>query len=80
MIIMMEKQLKKKHIDLLQKYYTVISPDAQIVYDSDGKPIQDKGLEDWEIIPFRYEGGIDGFLKNEILPYTTDAWIERKSI
>lgn len=76
----MNSKLKKKHIDLLQKYYTVISPDAEIVYDADGKPIQDKGLEDWEIIPFRYEGGIDGFLKNEILPYTADAWIDRKSI
>ena len=71
---------KKKHIDLLQKYYTIISPDAEIVYDTDGKPIQDKGLEDWEIIPFRYDGGIDGFLKNEIIPYTPDAWIDRKSI
>ena len=76
----MNSKPKKKHIDLLQKYYTVISPDAEIVYDSDGKPIQDKGLEDWEIIPFRYESGIEGFLKNEILPYTPDAWIDEKSI
>lgn len=76
----MNSKPKKKHIDLLQKYYTVIAPDAEIVYDADGNPIQDKGLEDWEIIPFRYEGGIDGFLKNEILPYSADAWIDRKSI
>lgn len=76
----MNSKPKKKHIDLLQKYYTIISPDAEIVYDTDGKPIQDKGLEDWEIIPFRYEGGIDGFLKNEILPYTPDAWIDDRSV
>ena len=76
----MNSKTKKKHIDLLQKYYTIISPDAEIVYDTDGKPIQDKSLEDWEIIPFRYEGGIDGFLKNEILPYTPDAWIDNKSV
>ena len=76
----MNSKPKKKHIDLLQKYYTIISPDAEIVYDTDGKPIQDKSLEDWEIIPFRYEGGIDGFLKNEILPYTPDAWIDDRSV
>ena len=76
----MNSKPKKKHIDLLQKYYTIISPDADIVYDTDGKPIQDKSLEDWEIIPFRYEGGIDGFLKNEILPYTPDAWIDDRSV
>ena len=76
----MNSKPKKKHIDLLQKYYTIISPYAEIVYDTDGKPIQDKSLEDWEIIPFRYEGGIDGFLKNEILPYTPDAWIDDRSV
>ena len=37
-------------------------------------------MEDTEIIPFRYEGGIDGFLQNEIVPYTQDAWIDEKSI
>ena len=79
-IVSMNSKTKKKHIDLLQKYYTIISPDAEIVYDTDGKPIQDKSLEDWEIIPFRYEGGIDGFLKNEILPYTPDAWIDDRSV
>lgn len=31
-------------------------------------------------IPFRYEGGIDGFVQNEILPYTPDAWIDCESI
>lgn len=71
---------KKKHIDLLQKYYTTTCPDAEIVFDSDGCQIADKALEDTEIIPFRYEGGIDGFLQNEILPYTHDAWIDEKFI
>ena len=40
----------------------------------------DKALEDTEIIPFRYEGGIEGFLQNEILPYTPDAWIDQSSV
>ena len=48
--------------------------------DSDGNQIPDKALEDYEVIPFRYENGIEGFLKNEILPYTADAWIDMKSM
>lgn len=76
----MKSKPKKKHIDLLQKYYTTTCPDAEIVFDSDGCQIADKALEDTEIIPFRYEGGIDGFLQNEILPYTHDAWIDEKFI
>lgn len=76
----MKSKPKKKHLDLLMKYYTVTCPDAAIVYDSDGNPIPDKNLEDTEIIPFRYEGGINGFWEKEILPYTGDAWIDEKSV
>ena len=71
---------KKKHLDLLQKYYTIPCPDAEIVLDDNGNPVPDKSLEDSEIIPFRYEGGIDGFFENEILPYAPDAWIDKESI
>ena len=52
----------------------------EAVLDADGNPIPDKALEDAEIIPFRYEGGIEGFLQNEILPYTSDAWIDMNSV
>lgn len=76
----MKSKPKKKHLDLLQKYYTITCPDAEIVLDADGNQIPDKTLEDSEIIPFRYEGGINGFLQNEILPYTPDAWIDDKSM
>ena len=76
----MKSKPKKKHLDLLQKYYTVTCPEAEIVLDSDGNQIPDKALEDFEIIPFRYEGGIEGFIENEILPYTADAWIDTKSL
>lgn len=76
----MESRPKKKHLDLLQKYYTVTCPEAEIVCNADGVQIADKALEDTEIIPFRYEGGIDGFVQNEILPYTPDAWIDCESI
>ena len=59
--------------------YRDINPKAAIVTKA-GKPVADINLRDKEIIPFRYEGGIDGFLKNEILPYAPDAWIDEKSI
>jgi type I restriction enzyme M protein len=71
---------KKSHQDALQKYFTETCPDAEIVKDEQGNPLPDKALEDSEIIPFRYEGGIEGFFKNEILPYTPDAWIDQDSI
>ena len=64
----MESRPKKKHLDLLQKYYTVTCPEAEIVCNADGVQIADKALEDTEIIAFRYEGGIDGFVQNEIWP------------
>jgi len=45
-----------------------------------GVPVIDKKSKDVEIIPFRYEGGIEGFYKNEILPYSPDAIIDMKSV
>ena len=71
---------KKNHADVLLKFFTEVCPDAEIVLDDNGNPIPDKALEDSEIIPFRYPGGIEGFLQNEILPYTPDAWIDQESI
>lgn len=76
----MKSKPKKKHVDLLQKYYTITCPDANIVVDTNGNPVPDKALEDIEIIPLRYEGGIDAFFQNEIVPYTPDAWIDTDSV
>lgn len=71
---------KKAHADALLNFFTEVCPEAEIVLDDNGNPIPDKALEDSEIIPFRYPGGIEGFLQNEILPYTSDAWIDQESI
>ena len=35
-------------------------------------------MRDTELIPFTYEGGIEGFMKNEVLSYAPDAWIDEK--
>lgn len=53
---------------------------GNIVYDEKGKVVINKKSKESENIPLRYKGGIDGFLKKEILPYTPDAWIDPKSI
>ncbi|MDR2697272.1 MAG: type I restriction-modification system subunit M [Holophagales bacterium] len=59
---------------------TVLRP----LYDKDGKPLRDKkgkqtpdkDLTDTEQIPLGYPGGIDAFIKTEVLPYAPDAWVD----
>ena len=49
--------------------------------DSNAKPILDEAdvdLRDTEIVPFKYEGGISAYMKNEVLSYTPDAWVDEK--
>ena len=53
---------------------------GNIIRDKKGKPVIDKKSKDTEIIPFRYEGGIEGFFENEIKPYSPDAIIDMKSV
>lgn len=51
------------------------------VKDANANPVKgeaDSDLRDTELIPFTYEGGIDGFMKNEVLSYAPDAWIDEK--
>ena len=40
----------------------------------------DSGLRDTEQIPLQEEGGIEGFLRREVLPYAGDAWYVAKSV
>lgn len=53
---------------------------GNIVLDKKGNPVTDKKSKDVEIIPFRYEGGIEGFYQNEILPYAPDTILDMKSV
>ncbi|PKO08349.1 MAG: restriction endonuclease subunit S [Chloroflexi bacterium HGW-Chloroflexi-2] len=51
----------------------------------DGKPCvveyePDPDLRDTEQIPLLEEGGIDAFLKREVLPYAPDAWYTPESV
>ena len=40
----------------------------------------DSELRDTEQIPLREEGGIEGFLQREVLPYAQDAWYAPKTV
>ena len=40
----------------------------------------DSELRDTEQIPLREEGGIEGFLRREVLPYAEDAWYVAKTV
>jgi type I restriction enzyme M protein len=38
----------------------------------------DTDLRDTEQVPLLEEGGIDAFIRREVLPYTSDAWIDER--
>ena len=51
----------------------------------DGKPAAveyeaDRELRDTEQIPLMEEGGIEAFLRREVLPYAPDAWYVASSV
>ena len=48
---------------------------AEIVKDLKGNIISDNELNDTENIPFNYDGGIEEYFKNEVLPFVPDAYI-----
>ena len=66
---------KKANYDALMKYFAETCPEAEIVLDDKGNTMPDKALSDTEQVPLLYDGGIYGFMKNEVLPYTPDAYI-----
>lgn len=45
-----------------------------VVYEPDSE------LRDTEQIPLQEEGGIEAFLRREVLPYAPDAWYDPESI
>jgi len=59
---------------------TVLSPqrdkDGKPLRDKKGKLIADKELTDFELIPLDYPGGIEAFIKTEVLPYSLEAWVD----
>ncbi len=65
--------LKAAALKKLRAFIAVKDPMAQPI---EGEP--DADLRDTENIPFTYDGGIDAFMKNEVLTYAPDAWMDEK--
>ena len=65
--------LKAAALKKIRPFIAVKDPTAQPIV---GEP--DADLRDTENIPFTYDGGIDAFMKNEVLTYAPDAWVDEK--
>lgn len=55
-------------------YSPQLDENGQSIVDKKGNPI--KPESDKEQVPFRYEGGIDAFIENEVKPYEPLAYIK----
>ena len=66
-------KLKAGVLKKIRPFITDKDPTAQPI---DGEC--DADLRDSELVPFTYEGGIDAFMKNEVLTYAPDAWVDEK--
>lgn len=68
-----ETKLKKAQLNKIRPFITV--------KDASSKPVlgeADTDLRDTENIPFSYEGGIEAFIQNEVIPFAPDAYIDEK--
>jgi len=61
--------LKQENADALNGRFTIGNDVVEFEVD--------KELSDTEQIPLTYEGGIEKFFQDEVLPYAPDAWIDR---
>ena len=66
-------KLKAAALKKVRPFITEKDPAAQPI---EGEP--DVDLRDTENIPFTYAGGVDAFMKNEVLTYAPDAWVDEK--
>ena len=64
-------KLKATTLKKIRPYITEKDPTALPVAGE-----ADTALRDTEIVPLCYDGGIDAFMQNEVLPYAPDAWVD----
>ena len=57
----------------LEALLTEIDPSAAVVLEGQGQPLIDKALREQVQVPERYEGGIDGYMRQEVLRWHPDA-------
>lgn len=69
-------KLNKSVIKLVRDTFGTVLPDAEIVYNTPGKPesgmVIDPALTDTETIPMKED--IDEYIAREVLPFVPDAW------
>jgi type I restriction enzyme M protein len=65
----------KQAADPLRGFFedTIAGKPAVVEYESDSD------LRDTEQVPLLEEGGIEAFIRREVLPYTLDAWIKEEA-
>lgn len=68
-------KLKGKDKTAIKKFLCQVCDTAEIVRDKNGDPEPNSDLRDNEQVPLTYEGGIDGFMRKEVLPYAPDAYV-----
>lgn len=61
---------------LAKKIRPFITEKDETAQPIEGEP--DVELRDTEIVPFKYEGGIEAFMENEVKPYAPDAYVDEK--
>lgn len=66
-------KLKSTQLKKIRSIITEKDPTARPIA---GEP--DVDLRDTETVPFTYAGGIDAFMKNEVLTYASDAWVDKQ--
>lgn len=64
-----KKVLKKQRENALNGKFKLGNDMVEFEVDTD--------LRDTEQIPLNYDGGIEKFFENEVLPYAPDAWIDK---
>ncbi len=65
----------KKEADPLRGFYEATVDGKQCVVEYE----IDTDLRDTEQVPLLEEGGIEAFIRREVLPYTPDAWIDESA-
>ena len=76
-----EPVIKKEHrygttIDPIRGLYEIWDHLGQLIVEYEPDP----ELRDTEQIPLQENGGIEGFLRREVLPYAKDAWYVPKTV
>ena len=66
-------KLKAAALKKICPFITVKDVNAQPV-----SGVADTDLRDTAIVPFKYEGGIEAFMHNDVLTYAPDAWVDEK--